>query len=91
MDLLGTGYETQLRRGLEAACRRHDLNLLLVFGRGVEDATTIGEGHGAVYESITAASVDGVILGSGLVSLGCADKVAAWVARRPSLPPPTAE
>jgi hypothetical protein len=35
MDLLGPGYETLLRRGFEAACRRHDLDLLRVFGRAI--------------------------------------------------------
>ena len=86
MDLVETGYETQLRRGFEAACRHHDVNLLLVFGEGIDDTSSASGARSAIYESITSHTADGVILGSGLASLGRTANAAAWVARRPSLP-----
>jgi DNA-binding LacI/PurR family transcriptional regulator/signal transduction histidine kinase/ActR/RegA family two-component response regulator len=62
LDHLAGGYETELRRGFEQACRAHDLNLLLVVGRSIGEAP-----HDKVYDLVRKKSTDGLVfLASGL-------------------------
>jgi DNA-binding LacI/PurR family transcriptional regulator/signal transduction histidine kinase/ActR/RegA family two-component response regulator len=62
LDHLAGGYETELRRGFEQACRARDLNLLLVVGRAIGDSP-----HDKVYDLVGKKCADGIaLLASGL-------------------------
>jgi len=62
LDHLAGGYESQLRRGFEHACRARDLNLLLVVGRSLGDTP-----HDRIYELVRESSADALVLmSSGL-------------------------
>jgi DNA-binding LacI/PurR family transcriptional regulator/signal transduction histidine kinase/ActR/RegA family two-component response regulator len=57
LDHLAGGYESQLRRGFEQACRTRDLNLLLVVGRALGDTP-----HDRIYELVRDSSADALVL-----------------------------
>ncbi|MBN2191430.1 MAG: substrate-binding domain-containing protein [Polyangiaceae bacterium] len=86
MGLLGSGYESQLRVGFEAACRRLDMNLILVFGRTFDDTSPVDAAHCQVFELFTPAGVDGVILTPGLAGHAGRRRLTAWIEHHSVLP-----
>ena len=69
MDLFAGGYETEVRAALESACRDHDLNLMLVYGRAIDHPDAWVSAHNSVYQLIRADRVDAVVaLGAALAA-----------------------
>jgi DNA-binding LacI/PurR family transcriptional regulator/signal transduction histidine kinase/ActR/RegA family two-component response regulator len=64
LDHLAGGYETELRRGFEHACKARDLNLLLVVGRSLGDTP-----HDRVYDLVRKKCADGLVLMTAGLSL----------------------
>lgn len=68
MNFFGGGYEAQMREALHTKCREEGLNLLLVFGGALGGAEPWAAAHNAIYDLVGPESVDGIILGSTLLS-----------------------
>ncbi len=61
-DELGSGYESQLRAGLERECQKRGLHLQFVVGRAIESPDPISAAHNAVYELAYGGGADGTVL-----------------------------
>lgn len=60
IDQTTDGYESDLRRGFETRCRTRDLNLLIVVGRALTDASW--QHHNEIYRVLNTDCVDGLVL-----------------------------
>jgi phosphoserine phosphatase RsbU/P len=86
VDLLSAGYETQLRHSFEAACRRLNLDLLLVCGRSFDDKQGADSARCLINQLITKSAVDGAIVTAAVAAGPGLPKFREWIDRRPSLP-----
>ncbi len=68
MNVAGTrdDYEGGLRRGVEQACERHDLDLYVYAGRSTYDETS--EAQRSIYQLVDPETVDAVIVASGVLA-----------------------
>jgi hypothetical protein len=82
MDFFSAGYGTQVQNALIRRAAELDLNLLMVFGRGLEEPRRGCAAHNAVFEMIGAERADGVILVSSVLSGSCGPEVLPRLARR---------
>ncbi|MGC4091688.1 MAG: substrate-binding domain-containing protein [Polyangiaceae bacterium] len=84
-DYPAGGYESQLRTGFEATCKRLDLKLLLFFGRALD--APMYQAQNAVYHLAHPDCVDGIILvAPGLGTYTGAEGVRALSKRLEHLP-----
>jgi DNA-binding LacI/PurR family transcriptional regulator/signal transduction histidine kinase len=74
LDHLSAGYEFNLRGAFVAACREHDLNLLVFVGRGIGDPDGWGVSQNRVYQLAHPDCVDGVILVSPGLATFCGEE-----------------
>ncbi len=68
MDFFSVGYGTQIQSALASHATTLDLNLILVFGRGLDEPRSGSAAHNAVFELVGSERADGVILVSSLLS-----------------------
>ena len=79
ISFMSEGYEGRLRRTFHASCRTRGLNLLLLFGRALEEPHAASGAHNAIFELLDPEHVQGVILVSSLLSAACgAERLAKW-------------
>jgi DNA-binding LacI/PurR family transcriptional regulator/signal transduction histidine kinase/ActR/RegA family two-component response regulator len=71
MDFFAGGYGTQIQNALSSRATTLDLNLLMVFGRGLDEPLRGCAAHNAIFEMIGPARADGVIVLSSLLSGSC--------------------
>jgi DNA-binding LacI/PurR family transcriptional regulator len=67
MDFFGGGYATQIQSAFSARACALDLNLLMVFGRGLDEPYRGCSAHNAIFEMVGPESADGVIIISSLL------------------------
>ncbi len=68
IDHLSRGYEFELREAFDAACSEHDINLLILAGRPVENPDPWDAAHNSIFELSRAAGVDGVVFASACLA-----------------------
>jgi DNA-binding LacI/PurR family transcriptional regulator/signal transduction histidine kinase len=71
LDHLGSGYDTQLCSGFEAACEIYDCNLIFAVGRPLFSADPISAVHNEVYRLVHPSNVDGLVLIAAGLSSAC--------------------
>ena len=71
MDFFADGYGTQLQNALSHRAATLDLNLLMVFGRGLDEPYRDCAAHNAIFEMIGRERADGIIVLSSLLSGHC--------------------
>lgn len=81
MDFFGAGYGTQMQNALYDRATTLDLDLLVVFGRGLDEPRRGCAAHNAIFELIGPERADGVILLSSLLSGNCGPDRLARLAR----------
>jgi DNA-binding LacI/PurR family transcriptional regulator/signal transduction histidine kinase len=74
LDHLSAGYEFNLRGGFVEACREHDLNLLVLVGRGIDDPDAWSTSHNRVYQLAHPDCVDAVVLVSPGLATFCGEE-----------------
>jgi phosphoserine phosphatase RsbU/P len=80
-------YESLLRAGFEAECRRLDLDLLIVAGRALDHPDPKSRVHARIYDLLHADCVDGIILvAGGLASHSGPEGVRRLCARYQGIP-----
>jgi DNA-binding LacI/PurR family transcriptional regulator/signal transduction histidine kinase/ActR/RegA family two-component response regulator len=67
MDFFGGGYSTQIQNAFSAQASKLDLNLLMVFGRGLDEPYGGCAAHNAIFEMVGPERADGVIIVSSLL------------------------
>lgn len=82
ISFMSEGYEGRLRRTFHALCRARGLNLLLLFGRALEEPHASSAAHNAIFELLDPEHVQGVILISSLLSASCGAEGLASFAQR---------
>jgi DNA-binding LacI/PurR family transcriptional regulator/signal transduction histidine kinase/ActR/RegA family two-component response regulator len=87
MTFFGGGYEGQVRDAFDQKCRELDLDLLMVFGRALDDPNPGSACHNEMFELMHPERVDGVvILSSSLGSHGGVPSIRRLVERLPPMP-----
>jgi signal transduction histidine kinase/DNA-binding LacI/PurR family transcriptional regulator/ActR/RegA family two-component response regulator len=81
MDFFTVGYGTQIQSALATHATTLDLNLVLVFGRGLNEPRSGCAAHNAVFEFIGPERADGVIIVSSLLSGFCGSEGLLRLAR----------
>ena len=87
MDLFGGGYASQIQKELSNRAATLDLNLLMVFGRGLEEPSLGCAAHNAIFELVGPERADGVIVVSSVLSGFCGPGGLARFVRRYSAMP----
>lgn len=84
ISFVSEGYEGRLRQIFHDECRKRNLNLLLFYGRALEESSAPSN---SIFELIDPNRVHGVIVLSSLLSATCgADTFATFARRYASLP-----
>jgi DNA-binding LacI/PurR family transcriptional regulator/signal transduction histidine kinase/ActR/RegA family two-component response regulator len=87
MTFFGGGYEGQVRDAFDQKCRELDLNLIMVFGRALDEPNAGSGCHNEIFELMHPERVDGVvILSSSIGSHGGGPSIQRLVARLPAMP-----
>ena len=82
MDFFGAGYGTQIQNALANRAAELDLNLLMVFGRGLDEPRRGCAAHNAIFELVGPARADGVIVVSSVLAGFCgAEELLRFVLR----------
>lgn len=71
MNFISGAYEALLRKAFHAQAIEHDVNLLLVYGRGLDDSDPVARAHNAIFDLLHASRVDGAILAATSLSGHC--------------------
>ena len=71
MDFFAGGYGTQIQNALSSRATALDLNLLMVFGRGLNEPDRSCAAHNAIFDLVGPESADGVIVLSSLLTGFC--------------------
>lgn len=71
ISFMGETYEGRLRRTFHAGCRARGLNLLLVYGRALDEPHPSCAAHNVIFELLDPERVQGVIIVSSLLSAAC--------------------
>jgi DNA-binding LacI/PurR family transcriptional regulator/signal transduction histidine kinase len=82
MDFFAGGYGTQIQNALSSQATALDLNLLMVFGRGLDEPHRGCAAHNAIFEMIGPERADGVIVLSSLLSGFCGPEGLLRLVRR---------
>jgi len=67
MDFFGGGYATQIQSAFSAQASKLDLNLLMIFGRGLDEPYRGCAAHNAIFEMVGPERADGVVIISSLL------------------------
>lgn len=87
MSFFSGGHEAQLREVFDAHCRDANLNLLLVFGRAVEDPHPAYATQNAIYDLVHRDRVDGVVVMTSNLAAACGEAgMARFIQRFRDLP-----
>src|SRR5512145_1137135 len=80
-------YEGRLRQTLHSQSKRHGVNLLLVYGRALNDVNPMNAAHNSIFDFVSEQSVDGIIVLSSLLSGICGvEKLATFLRRFAHMP-----
>jgi DNA-binding LacI/PurR family transcriptional regulator/signal transduction histidine kinase len=80
------GYEGELRDALHAKCRELDLNLLLLYGRAVEEPHPWSAAYNAIFDLVHPDHVDGLVVISTCLASHCgAEGIIRFVHRYQSM------
>ncbi|HJX51238.1 MAG TPA: substrate-binding domain-containing protein [Polyangia bacterium] len=82
MDFFSVGYSSQIQSALSNRATTLDLNLLMVFGRGLDEPRRGCAAHNAIFELVGEECADGVIIVSSLLSGFCGPEGLLRLARR---------
>ena len=82
MDFFAGGYATQIQNALSDRATTLDLNLLMVFGRGLDEPLRGCAAHNAIFEMIGPERADGVIVASSLLTGYCGPEGLLRLVRR---------
>jgi DNA-binding LacI/PurR family transcriptional regulator/nitrogen-specific signal transduction histidine kinase/ActR/RegA family two-component response regulator len=82
MDFFAGGYGTQIQNALSSRAATLDVNLLMVFGRGLDEPHRGCAAHNAIFELIGPESADGVVVISSLLSGYCGPEGLLRLVRR---------
>jgi DNA-binding LacI/PurR family transcriptional regulator/signal transduction histidine kinase/ActR/RegA family two-component response regulator len=87
MTFFGGGYEAEIRNAFHAKCSELDLDLLLVFGRALDEPNSASASHNEIFALMHPDRVDGVVVvSSSLSSYGGVPSVQTLLARLPPMP-----
>jgi DNA-binding LacI/PurR family transcriptional regulator/signal transduction histidine kinase len=82
IDHVAGGYEPRLRAAFDATCREHDIELVIVVGRGLEEPEPASAAQNRVYDLLHSTSADGVIfMSAGLAAYCGPERLGALHAR----------
>lgn len=62
MNASGSAYEAHIRDAIDARCRERGHNLIVVYGRALEDPAPASVPHNAIFNRLTPEIVDGILL-----------------------------
>jgi DNA-binding LacI/PurR family transcriptional regulator/signal transduction histidine kinase/ActR/RegA family two-component response regulator len=82
MDFFAGGYGTQIQNALSNRAAELDVNLLMVFGRGLDEPQRGCAAHNAIFELVGPDCADGVIVLSSLLSGYCGPEGLLRLVRR---------
>lgn len=68
MNFFGDAYESHVRRSFDHKCRELDVDLLLFYGRALNDPRPGSAGHNAIFDLAQSPWVDGVVAISGCLT-----------------------
>jgi DNA-binding LacI/PurR family transcriptional regulator len=71
MDFFAGGYGTQIQNALSSQAATLDLNLLMIFGRGLDEPDRGCAAHNAIFDLVGPERADGVIVLSSLLTGFC--------------------
>jgi DNA-binding LacI/PurR family transcriptional regulator/signal transduction histidine kinase/ActR/RegA family two-component response regulator len=71
MTLHSGAYECEIRNAFDAVCRRLDLDLLLVYGTGVDEQDGALAAHNSIYNLLGPESVDGIVALTSSIATYC--------------------
>ena len=87
MTFFGGGYEAEVRGAFDQKCRELDLDLLVAYGRALDEPNAGSARHNEIFEHLHPERVDGlVIVSSSLASHGGLPSIQKLVARLPAMP-----
>jgi DNA-binding LacI/PurR family transcriptional regulator/signal transduction histidine kinase/ActR/RegA family two-component response regulator len=87
MDFFSGGYGTQIQHALSSRATTLDLNLLMIFGRGLAEPDRGCAAHNAIFDLVGPECADGVIVLSSLLTGFCGlDELTRLVRRYSPLP-----
>jgi DNA-binding LacI/PurR family transcriptional regulator/signal transduction histidine kinase/ActR/RegA family two-component response regulator len=87
MTFFGGGYEAEVRDAFHAKCREQDLDLLIVYGRALDEPNSASASHNEIFELMHPDRVDGVVLlSSSLSSYGGISSIERLAARLAPMP-----
>ena len=87
MTFFGGGYEAEIRTAFHAKCNELDLDLLLVYGRALDEPNSASACHNEIFDLMHPARVDGVVVvSSSLSSYEGLPSVQRLLARLPPMP-----
>jgi sigma-B regulation protein RsbU (phosphoserine phosphatase) len=80
-------YEAEVRDAMDAKCREHDLNLLLVFGRAIHDPRPWSAAYNAVFDLVQSDCADGLVVVSSCLASFCgAEDICRFVQHYRAMP-----
>lgn len=82
ISFMSEGYEGRLRRTFHTSCHARGLNLLLLYGRALDEPHPSCAAHNAIFELLDPELVQGVIMVSSLLSAACGSARLAEFAKR---------
>ncbi|MFC1643322.1 hypothetical protein ACFL5O_11680, partial [Myxococcota bacterium] len=68
MNGSGSSYQGQLQEAIEVRCRELGYNLLITFGRSLEEPNASSAAHNAIFRLIGPEAVDGILLVSSCLA-----------------------
>src|SRR5688572_10342451 len=71
IDHVSRGYEPRLRAAFDATCREHDIDLVIIVGRGLDDPEPASAAQNRVYDLLHRTSADGLIFMSAGLAAYC--------------------
>jgi DNA-binding LacI/PurR family transcriptional regulator/signal transduction histidine kinase len=82
IDHVAGGYEPRLRAAFDATCREHDVELVVIVGRALDEPEPAGGAQNRVYDLLEGTSADGVIfMSAGLAAYCGPSRIGALHAR----------
>lgn len=82
IDHVAGGYEPRLRAAFDATCREHDIELVIIVGRGLDEPEPASAAQNRVYDLLHGTSADGVIfMAAGLAAYCGPERIGALHAR----------
>lgn len=87
MALYSGAYEYEVRTAFNEACRKLDLDLLLVYGGGIDEPHASSPAHNSIYGLVGHDSVDGVVAVTSSIGTCCgAERTRQFLERYGTIP-----